>query len=370
MTEWKYQPPSQQTMKQRSEQKPGGGWKGKGYLHNELYKAYAPRDGQNKLRIIPPLEVGKLEWYGLDVFIHRNIGLNKDIYLCLKSMRLGERCPVDELQTKELWDEDPDLAKTYYPERRCLIWVLDLLLEDPFKEIMLWSAAAGTIYDVHNVAQDPETGRFIDIMDPKTGLAINFKKEGKGKMTKYSAIQIGRTPVPLTDSVLAQRLPYADLLIVPTYDEVKEAMSFSATAAWKEEGSTDSGAQDAATKTGKYESEVEAEAEEPSGTKLDSMTRDQLKAFKVQNKGEIKELNFTIQAKWSDEELKNQIMAALAAANRMDLVVAEVEAEEEVATQDNRSAAPASEQGSSAIDKKREEVRARLAAAMAAGSKK
>lgn len=363
MAEWKYQPPSQQTMKQRSEQKPGGGWKGKGYLHNELYKVYVPKDGQNKIRVVPSLEVAKLEWYGLDVLIHRNIGLNKDIYLCLKGMRLGERCPIDELQTKDLWDDDPDLAKTYYPERRCLIWVLDLLLEDPYKEIFLWSAAAGTIYDIHNVAQDPETGRFIDIMDPKTGLAVNFKKEGKGKMTKYSAIQIGRTPVPLTDAVLAQRLPYADLLIVPTYEEVKEAMSFSATADWKEEGSAA-----AQPKPAKYEAEAEAEAEaeEPAGTKLDGMSRDQLKAFKVKHKSAIDELNFTIQAKWSDEELKLELLKALAKANRMDLVVEEVEAE---ATQDNPSSPPASEQRDSAIDKKREEVRARLAAAMAGNRK-
>lgn len=36
MAGWSYQPPSQEVMKKRSEEKPGGSWKGKGYLHNEM----------------------------------------------------------------------------------------------------------------------------------------------------------------------------------------------------------------------------------------------------------------------------------------------------------------------------------------------
>jgi hypothetical protein len=350
MAGWSYQPPSQEVMKKRSEEKPGGSWKGKGYLHNEMYKAYVNREGQNKIRIVPPLE--KLEWYGLDVQIHRNIGLNKDIYLCLRGMRLADSCPIDEIQTKELWDEDPDLAKTYYPERRCLIWVMDLLLEDPSKEIFLWSAAAGTVHEFHDVCRDPETGRFIDIMDPKTGIALFYQKEGKGIKTKYSAMQLGKSAIPLTEGILNKRKLFADLLVIPTYEEVKEAMNFSAKPTWQEEKPAT-----------KYEPEVEQEEEADAGTKLDGMTRDQLKGFKVQHKTEIKELQFTIQSKWTDDELKKQVLAALAKANRMDLVAADSEAEAEAPS------APATDERDAVIEAKREEVRSRLAAAIA-GKKK
>jgi len=364
MGTWQYKRPSQDAMKRKAESA-GSRFRGKGYLQSDLYKAYVPRDGQNKLRIVPPLEVDVLEWYGLDVGLHRNVGLQKDMYLCLRYMSLGE-CPICELQTKELWDEDPNLAKTYYPEKRCLVWVVDLLSENAMKELMLWSVAQGTLSDIHNVTVDPETGKMIDLMDPRDGVAVFFKKSGKGIKTEYDSILLGKTAVPLPDAILNQRKPVADLLIVPTYEEVKAATDFTGKSTWA--GTDTPAGTPPAASAPPSEAEVEVE-EEAGGCVLDGMSRDELKAFKVQYKADIAELQFTISAKWTDEELKDQILAALAKANRMDLVVAEAAGETEAEAEPDAPPPEPEPAADDPVAKKRAEVRARLAAAMA-GKKK
>jgi len=363
---WNYKGVSQEKMQKRAEMKDSryGSGARKGYLDNELYKSFIPRDGQNKLRIVPPLEVEQLEWYGMEVRFHRNVGLAKDYYLCLLRMGLGP-CPICELQTKELWDEDADLAKTYYPDHRVLVWVCDLMADNPYKEVLLWSCPIGLAYDIHNVAQDKETGRFIDIMDPVKGAAVFFAREGKGLRTKYTGVQVGRSAVPLPDSVASQLKPFADLLVVPEYDEVKAAMDYTAAATWdkKAEDKPKSDETPAAWEPDSR-AEPEQEAESVGRTLLDGMSRDELKAFKVKHKAEIKELQFTIQAAWSDSVLKEKLLAALAVANRMDLVV-ESEPEQEA----EQEAAPDMSSHEAEIARKKEEVRQKLAAVMA-GKKK
>lgn len=357
-----YQGLSQEAMKRRQEMKDRRYGSGKGYLNHNLYKAFLPREGKNKVRILPPAEYQKLEWFGIEVRFHRNVGLNKDMFLCLRLMNIGA-CPICELQTPELWQAEPEVAKTYYPDHRVLIWVQDLMSDTP-QQVLLWSAPITLAYEIHNAAENKETGQFIDLMDPRTGPAIFFERTGKGLKTKYQGVQAGASPIPVSDAALNVVLPFDQLVIVPDYAEVKASMEYAA-------DDKPSSPPPATPPPGKYaappadaEQEVEQEVEDTSVDCLEGMDRSELKAFKVKWKGEVPALQFPIVAKWTDDQLRDELRKALTSAGREDLLrgapAAEVETEDEGPAPPPAAPDPREDE----IARKRAEVRDKLNAAI------
>jgi len=211
---------TQDALKRKEEQFRKGDVR-RGYIVDDV-EMYIPREGANVIRIVPPLEVSELAYYGLDVHFHRNVGLNNDYFLCLKRM-YGKPCYVCEQQTSQLWEEDRDLAKSYFPDHRVLMWVLDLGSDDSEK-LLLWSCPRTLAEEILGQSHKKSADVYLDISDPFDGRKVFFDRIGQGRQTKYKNVQIDEEPFPLDEGLVEQLRSFSEILIVPTYEEVRDAM--------------------------------------------------------------------------------------------------------------------------------------------------
>lgn len=183
------------------------------------WPAFVPHDGENKIRFVRPLEFEELNYYGLEVHFHREVGPNKDYFLCMNRMA-KKKCYICEQQTSDLWDMNRDLAKSLYPDVRFLFWILDLNSDEPEK-LLLWSCPKTLAENIMAQSHRKSSDTYIDISHPTTGIPIFFDRAGKGLQTKYTGIQLDDKPTTLPDEILEDMVELSDVLIVPTYEEIK-----------------------------------------------------------------------------------------------------------------------------------------------------
>lgn len=223
---WSNKGVSQTSMKERDDSK-GQNWRPDNfvsYIKNEI-KRYFPRDGENCVRIVEPIEVDDLDYYGFHVHFHRNVGVENGSFLCLKRM-LRQLCPICELQTDELWKKDPDLAKSYYPSEGMLMWVLNPYAETDKgkKELLLWQCPISLAEEILTQSNKKGTSVYVNVSDPVNGCLVYFDREKTGQLAyqvEYSGVQVAHDQLaPLADEVADQRIELFECLIVPTYDEV------------------------------------------------------------------------------------------------------------------------------------------------------
>jgi len=247
---------------------------------------YKPRDGENCIRVVPPIEIKELRYYAKEVFFHDNVGINNAMFLCLKKM-FSKACYTCGLLSPELWDEDEDLARSYYPRDRFLMWVLDLKADDPEK-LLLWSCAKTLAKEIIGQSRKRDTDTVIDVSDIDSGVAVYFDKSGQRLQTKYTNVQIGDEPIPIEPDTLEQREKFEDILILPTYKDVEQ-----------ESINTEPEAED-------YEAPEPEEPKEPEGEDLNGMNRDELKAM-IKNDN----LDVKVFKSMSDQGIREKIMDAL-----------------------------------------------------------
>lgn len=215
------------------------------YLKSGVLKSFVPRDGDNRIRVIQPIEIDIMRFWGFETHFHRSVGIEGALegseeadlfgdYLCME--RMGDvlakiygqssvptnKCYRCEERSADLWESDPALAKTYYPDRRYQVLVLDLLSENP-KEVLRWSAPWSLIEEIVSRSSNKETGEYIDVSDPFTGPLVSFDRAGKGVQTKYTNVQVFSSPMPLEESVADQRVGFKDFIIIPDYETLKRA---------------------------------------------------------------------------------------------------------------------------------------------------
>lgn len=296
------------------------GGRGAKYM-TDVLDAFVPREKENKIRIVEPIELDDIGWYSIEVAFHRNVGFDKSYYLCNQEMKIGP-CYHTELQTGELWDTDPDQAKAYFPDRRVLMLVLDLLSDDPEK-VRKWSCPATLADEIVNQCHEPETDTYKNPADPQTGAPIFFIRTGLGKHTKYSGVKVGTVPTPLTDYHANQRVRFTDLLIVPEYEEVKAAFLNSVPPDHVEEGPPldqypeHEYSNEAGKAAHKYEvpadtgGTVAADPIVVSAQYLTTLDRDGLKAFKVKHKERIEALKFSIYTNTADAAIAETMLEGI-----------------------------------------------------------
>lgn len=207
------------------------------YIKKGVIKMFVPKEGENRLRIIQPMEVEEIGFYGLEMHFHRSVGDEGEPlfgdYLCCarmknllrdayKGIEVPNSCFVCKQQTSELWDDNADLAKTYYPDRRMWLFVQNLKADDP-EEILLWSAPWTLHEEIVSRSSDVETGAYVDVSCPVEGVPVSFERTGMGKLTKYTNVQIFKKSAPLTEELAAQRIYFKDALVIPADDSVERA---------------------------------------------------------------------------------------------------------------------------------------------------
>lgn len=158
-----------------------------GFLKADI-NIFTPKEGDNYLRILPPTW-NDPQHYGLDIYVHYQIGADKGNYLCLSKMQ-NKPCPICEEMDKALKENDEDYAKELKSTKRVLMYMIDRSEEE--KDVFAWPASWTIDRDICLQAYDDKTGETLLIDDPEEGYDVTIRRVGKGMNTKYPAPKIDR----------------------------------------------------------------------------------------------------------------------------------------------------------------------------------
>lgn len=154
----------------------------------------APND--NQLRILPatfPQTPGK-EHYGIDLWVHYNVGPNSDSFLCpLKHGEKGAYCPICNMIPSATTDDEKYALK---PTHRVLAYFINRAKEDegPVVWAMPWSKVDQLIL---NASVDKISKQIFAPDDPINGFDIIITKTGQMRNTQYM-VNMARVSSPLS----------------------------------------------------------------------------------------------------------------------------------------------------------------------------
>ena len=188
-------------------------------LGNE--KLWKVADKSHKVRLLPVHPIDNINFYGLTVHVHTNVGVNGDQYLCLKRMK-NIACPICEQQIS-LWDAEPEMAKELYPQTRYLVWMVDLSLSKDKQVAQIWSCPRTAMDDVLGVSYKKATDEILNLANIDDGIAIYFDREKTPNTTfsKYKNFQLDDSPTQAKDEWLEGIVSFSDIIEYATYDEIK-----------------------------------------------------------------------------------------------------------------------------------------------------
>lgn len=171
------------------------------YIASEV-QFFTAEQGANSIRMLPlPPELAKEHrHWGVRVFEHRDIGVDKGAYLCLNKMK-GEPCPVCEERDRASGAGEKELAWTLRPGCKTLIWVINR--KDEGKGPLLWNISAGGKKSLDtnllNLCQDPGSGEVLFVDHPDEGHDLSFSRDGTGLKTSYTGYRFSHRPSPVSD---------------------------------------------------------------------------------------------------------------------------------------------------------------------------
>lgn len=161
----------------------------------EGIKMFSPKAGDHSVRILPPSWPDP-EHYGLDVYVHYDIGPDGGAYLCLKQMK-DEDCAICDARKEAIGEGEEDLARALGWTRRVLCWVIDRNNESDGP--LCWSMPQTLDKEIASVCVDKKTGEVYSADHPTKGYDVSFEREGEKMKTKYVGVQLDRKPSPLSD---------------------------------------------------------------------------------------------------------------------------------------------------------------------------
>ena len=229
------------------------------------YVTSAKDDGSAKTHefFLLPAHDKDSQRFGLDLFVHYSVGVNKASVLCPRLMKSvfkkfgievpevfkDGKCPVCELEQKlqeksnQMRDEiGPDASTSYwkknvYPLRayygksyapepnRYLSWVrpADNMSDDA--DIQFFFVPAGVFKEAIISKSTDRHGNSLDLANPDAPYILYFQREGSGKEgTKYFGYGIESFDEPMPDSWFEKVPRYTDILVFKTYEEIKTLM--------------------------------------------------------------------------------------------------------------------------------------------------
>lgn len=203
------------------------------YENNSSYKdifsdvgskfVWKVEDKSHKVRLLPTLPADNINAYGMTIHVHSQVGANDDKYLCPKRM-LKLNCPVCEHQT-ELWDADPEMAKGLYPTMRYLVWMVDLTATPDKQTTKLWSCPKGAMDSILGISYKKSTDEIINLSHVDKGIPIYFDREKvqSSNYSQYKNFQLDDEPLPAKDEWLDSIISFQDVIVVESYETIKNA---------------------------------------------------------------------------------------------------------------------------------------------------
>jgi hypothetical protein len=191
MGRFEYQERSADTVRQRAKQT-GGDYDSYFVQGTNVLKV---KEGENTYRILPVTWDVK-KWgdnWGIECWVHYNIGPDNASYLCPKKM-LGKPCCLCE----EAASLDKEDAKAIKAKKRIICYAIDR--DNEKAGVQVWGMGWQAERDLQVRSQDKKSGAVLKIDHPEKGYDISFTREGTGKNdTRYFGWDIARKPSFLSD---------------------------------------------------------------------------------------------------------------------------------------------------------------------------
>lgn len=215
-TAFRYQPRSKEEVERRANQS-GGDFKG---FIKDKYRTYTPSKGDNLIRILPPTWEDPMH-YGMDLWVHYNIGPDHASILCPEKHNRG-KCPLCEERARAERLGDEDSAAELKPTKRVAVWVLDYNNENDGP--LIWAMPWTIDRDVAKISKDRRSGELYAIDDPQDGYDLSFDKTGENITTKYAGFQLSRKPTSVDDKHIDYVVenPLPETFLWRNYDEINE----------------------------------------------------------------------------------------------------------------------------------------------------
>lgn len=182
---------------------------------------WKPAEGENCIRILPATWEDA-EHYGLDLYVHYNIGADNSAYLDLKRMR-GEPDPIVEAFDAAVAEGDEAYSNELRSVKRVLVYLIDQ--DKPKDGPQLWAMPWTVDKEIASQSLDKRSHEILYIDDPDEGYDVVISKEGTGARTKYT-VKIARTAssIELDDAAIEmlEDHPLPSCLVFHTYEHIAQ----------------------------------------------------------------------------------------------------------------------------------------------------
>ena len=193
-------------------------------LRGDILPIYQIKKGDNYICFLPPEKED--EYFGLRIFVHYQIGVNRGSVLCNAGM-WGTPCSICE-ERHGLYDRGggEKEVKALNSTPRYLYIILDVANREEIRKGPQIFFAPITIEDnVRKQCRDPKTGEILDISDPdpKEGRVFYFERKGSTMTdTDYLGFRLYPMDYEIPKSLLKGLPKLLDLLVKRTYEEVRD----------------------------------------------------------------------------------------------------------------------------------------------------
>lgn len=211
--------------------------------HSGGVKFYKPKEGVNKINIIPyeikddlhPLvrvgkrKVGDLS-YVMDIWVHQRVGPGEAAIVC-PSKNYGKACPLCEAQDACYKKGDEEGAKEFKASRRVYYNVEDVV--DPDEGVQVFDVSHFKFEKelIGAAKRKGEEGAIVRFADPdmKTGKVIKCygekEKSGGYEVMNFKDFEFIDRKTDSVDGLIDDAISFDELLTLHTYDEIVEVMT-------------------------------------------------------------------------------------------------------------------------------------------------
>lgn len=189
--------------------------------HVSMWK---PSDGENCIRILPATW-DDADHFGLDIFVHYNVGPDSSAFLDLQRMK-GEPDPITEAFDAAMAEGDEEYAKELRSVKRVLVYLIDR--DKPKEGVQMWAMPWTVDKDIATQSTDSRTRELLYVDDPDEGYDVYISREGTGARTKYT-VKIARNPsaIDLDDTAMdiLESHPLPSCLNFHSYEHIAQVFS-------------------------------------------------------------------------------------------------------------------------------------------------
>ena len=188
------------------------------FLPYEVTDAKHPdRDTQYEIAVPGSL------WYRRPFKVHRNVGVDKETVVCLKSV--GKKCPICEYQQKRMNEKaDKEEIVALYGKPRSLYVVMPIGIKGYEEVPTIWDMSDKLFQETLNEELDSneENRCFPDLETGKTlAITMKWKEFGKSKFPEVRSIIFTDRDDPYSEAILDDVPNLDEVLKILTYGEVE-----------------------------------------------------------------------------------------------------------------------------------------------------